>query len=181
MTNKEKRINIGEHTCFKTPQHMIVPLIGKIDQERELRQISQEYYQEHLQKEYPWLPPLLGEWRLCKHRQRRLHAFYVKPDRIREGKGWYCSLWCRLEDFRFRSLRPEKLVVDINPRSSVYSKIGKVVGINDHEVRVDFNEGEDLIRVYRLGRNLLHIVIYDGKKRSKLRNHHPLISQKAPT
>ena len=57
----------------------------------------------------------------------------------------------------------EAWIEDKNPRGGVFGKIGKIVGTGDGELRVSFKEEGSLIRVYRDGFNLDHIIPLNEK------------------
>jgi len=61
--------------------------------DEELKTITAEYEEER-HKKRPWLQPLLGKFRWCRNYPKCGNAFYARPDKVRDDKGWYCSRSC---------------------------------------------------------------------------------------
>ncbi len=128
-----------------------------------------------------------GKWQRCSNPECN-NAVHLHPYELERGKAGYCSSVCRnrvnrlrwkqqydnsrkgrtklpltetsLKNNSFKQIyRIDDLVENINPRSDLYGKTGKVVEVEtkDREivtVKVDFKERTKIVRVYRAGQNI---------------------------
>lgn len=124
-------------------------------------------YQQYKSRTKPIGRPPNGEWRWCLNPECK-NAFYALRFKIDKGQGVCCSQRCvgkifgaqkgeRIGRWLKAEFRPNQLVVNVNLSSSIYERIGRIVGIQGNRIKVDFQEGLGVVRVYTAGVNLHHI------------------------